>query len=208
MVGPLAEQGRRCLAHHEQLYLFAKGVNDDRIYVNSAREGYPFDGWTEVQGGRTTTAAAAAAAFGERLYVFATTPDPSFWEVDWSPIEWAPFSVSRQADGIHFRGKLSHNGGLIERKFGAVWRLELHADRIPPSPTGRYTSNPNVQLSGRLLGAVGGGDLFSGDRWSKCWMMTRRSVPKRVWPARTCPEDACREHVLAGIDFPREKRCR
>jgi hypothetical protein len=140
-------------AFGERLYVFAKGVNDDRIYVNSAKEGYPFDGWAEVQGGGTTDAAPAAAAFGERLYVFTKKPDPSFWEADWSPIEWPPFGVSRQTDGIHFKGKLTHDAGnLIDRKFGAVWRLELHADRIPPSPTGRYASNPNVQLSGRLLG--------------------------------------------------------
>jgi hypothetical protein len=40
-----------------------------RIYINSARQDQPFDGWTEVQGGGTTETALAAAAFGDRLYV-------------------------------------------------------------------------------------------------------------------------------------------
>ncbi len=44
---------------------------NNRIFVNSAQQDRPFDGWTEVQGGGTTNAAPAAAAFGERLYVFA-----------------------------------------------------------------------------------------------------------------------------------------
>ncbi len=34
-----------------------------RVYINSARQNQPFDGWTEVQGGGTTDTALAAAAF-------------------------------------------------------------------------------------------------------------------------------------------------
>jgi hypothetical protein len=57
-----------------RLYVIAKGL-DNRIYVNSAEAGKPFDGfgfgWTEVQGGGTTNVSPAAASLGNRLYVFA-----------------------------------------------------------------------------------------------------------------------------------------
>jgi hypothetical protein len=54
-----------------RLYVFAKGIKDNRIYFNAATDGQPFKGWVEVPGGLRTTTAPAAVAFGKRLYVFA-----------------------------------------------------------------------------------------------------------------------------------------
>lgn len=54
-----------------RLYLFAKGITDNRIYVSSAADGQAFGRWQEVEGNGTTDAALGAAALGERIYVFA-----------------------------------------------------------------------------------------------------------------------------------------
>jgi hypothetical protein len=56
-------------AFGDRLYLVAKGIDDNKIYINSARQDQPFEGWSEVQGGGRTDAALAAAAFGDRLYL-------------------------------------------------------------------------------------------------------------------------------------------
>jgi hypothetical protein len=53
-----------------RIHVFVRGV-DNRIYVNSAADGKPFNGWSEVQGGGTTDLAPAAASLGRRIYVFA-----------------------------------------------------------------------------------------------------------------------------------------
>lgn len=54
-----------------QVMVAALASTTSGIYVNSAQQDRPFDGWTEAQGGGTTNTAPAAATFGERLYVFA-----------------------------------------------------------------------------------------------------------------------------------------
>ncbi len=45
--------------------------DDNRIYINSAVDGQPFDGWLEVEGHGQTRHALAAAALDNRLYVVA-----------------------------------------------------------------------------------------------------------------------------------------
>jgi len=43
----------RCDALHQDLKLFAKGVNNKRIYLNEHRTGSTaWNGWTEVSGGK------------------------------------------------------------------------------------------------------------------------------------------------------------
>jgi hypothetical protein len=54
-----------------RIYIFAKGLQDNRIYVNSAADGQAFGNWKEVEGNGTTDVALGAAALGERIYVFA-----------------------------------------------------------------------------------------------------------------------------------------
>ncbi|WP_218004830.1 hypothetical protein, partial [Actinomadura macra] len=53
-----------------RIYVFGKGIDDKRIYVNSAADGQAFGGWTEVQGGGTTDVALAAASLANRIYAF------------------------------------------------------------------------------------------------------------------------------------------
>ncbi|MGW3736681.1 hypothetical protein [Streptomyces sp. NPDC005148] len=103
--------------------------------------------------------------------------DPSFWAADFNMWFTLPFGGEGQDDGLHFRGRQTYEGGsLTFSNFGAKSRYELHANRIPPSSTGRWTSDPHVELFGGLLGYVGEGDIFSGDLWSKCWMIRRQSL--------------------------------
>ncbi len=57
-----------------RIYVFAKGINDKKIYVNSGVERKAFDGWGkgwQSVPGLTSNVAPAAAALGNRIYVFA-----------------------------------------------------------------------------------------------------------------------------------------
>ena len=67
------------MAFGDRLYVLAKGLDDNKIYINSKRKDQPFDGWTEVQGGGRTNAALAAAAFGDRLYVLGKGLDDNIY---------------------------------------------------------------------------------------------------------------------------------
>jgi len=53
-----------------RLYLFAKGIDDKRIYVNSY-DGGSWSGWHEVPGGGSTDVPLSAASLGGLLYLFA-----------------------------------------------------------------------------------------------------------------------------------------
>ncbi|MGW4239330.1 hypothetical protein ACWEJP_21340 [Streptomyces sp. NPDC004749] len=103
--------------------------------------------------------------------------DPSFWFARAEASETTPFNGKFLADGLHFTGKATYNSGSLSfRNFGARFRYELQSNRIPPTSTGRWRSDPHVEIFGGLLGSVGPPDLFSGDRWSKCWMIRRQTL--------------------------------
>ncbi len=86
-----------------RVYVFVKGL-DNRIYVNSALEGQPFDGWgngwSVIQDG-TTDAAPAAASLGNRIYVFA------------KGIEDQHIYVNSAADGAAFGSWKEVEGGSV-----------------------------------------------------------------------------------------------
>ncbi len=54
---------------NKMLYLFGKGINDKRVYVNTF-DGNAWSGWSEVPGGGTTDVSLSATAFSGRLYLF------------------------------------------------------------------------------------------------------------------------------------------
>jgi CubicO group peptidase (beta-lactamase class C family) len=61
-----------------RIYVFAKGVRDRQVYVNSAVDGQPFDGWGSGWApipGLLTDAAPAAAMVSNRLFVVAKRTD-------------------------------------------------------------------------------------------------------------------------------------
>jgi hypothetical protein len=83
-----------------RVYVFAK--KDNRIYVNSALEGKPFDGfgsgWAELKGGGLTDMSLSAASLGGRIYVFAkgikdkrvyvNSAADGHEFVGWSEVQW------------------------------------------------------------------------------------------------------------------------
>ena len=55
---------------NNKLYLFGKGINDKRSYVNTCEATGSWSGWGEVPGGGTTDAALAGVVFNNKLYLF------------------------------------------------------------------------------------------------------------------------------------------
>ena len=103
--------------------------------------------------------------------------DHSFW---WASTRWHVTpgqSASFTDKGLHFvGGPSSHSTSLESFEFGALARFELHALRIPVSPSGHFRSTPHIELFGSLLGRTADYDLVQGDSWSKCWMFRRQRV--------------------------------
>ena len=58
-----------------QAYVFAKGIENSRIYVNSAEDGQPFGGWEQVPDEITTSLQVGAASMKGRLFVAAVRQD-------------------------------------------------------------------------------------------------------------------------------------
>ncbi|MFE5332443.1 hypothetical protein ACFRCG_39275 [Embleya sp. NPDC056575] len=108
--------------------------------------------------------------------------DPSFWYANAQATWTEPFSGRFLADGLHFTGWLNYDGSSLSfRNFGVKTWYELQADRIPPSASNRWRSDPHMEIFGNLSGDCGGPDLFSGDRWSKCWMIRRQTLYQNVF---------------------------
>lgn len=106
-----------------------------------------------------------------------TSSDPSFWAADWNMFSTAPFTGEGQADGLHFRGKKTYDGGdLIFLSFGEKTRYELQANRIPRPDRPSWRSGPHVELFGELLAWTDTQGIFDGDRWSKCWMIRKQTL--------------------------------
>ncbi|MFD5750412.1 hypothetical protein [Streptomyces sp. NPDC127033] len=119
--------------------------------------------------------------------------DPDFWFANAQASSTQPYTGRFLADGLHFTGKLTYNGGSLSfRNFGARFRYELQSNRIPATSTGRWRSDPHMELFGGLLGWVGPADLFSGDRWSKCWMIRRQTLFQFVF----APPGVDNRHIL------------
>jgi hypothetical protein len=58
-------------AFNGRQYLFAKGILDGRVYVNTlGSDGRDWGNWTEVPGNGTTNAALDAVAFNNQLFLF------------------------------------------------------------------------------------------------------------------------------------------
>lgn len=108
--------------------------------------------------------------------------DPSFWAATWEVFHTPPFTAEAMADGFHFRGKRTSDSGSLQfLTYGEKARYELHADRVPPSASNRWSSAPHVELFGELMAYTGEGDIFEGDCWSKCWMTRRQTLVQHIF---------------------------
>lgn len=120
--------------------------------------------------------------------------DPSFWFARASRFHTPPFTGSSDADGFSFRGIKNHDSGdLIKLRFGLTATFELHANRIPPSTSGRWRSAPHVEIFGSLIGTSQ--ESFGwGDDWCKCWMILRQTAFQFVF----APAGADNRHIKIG----------
>jgi hypothetical protein len=57
-------------AFNNQLYLFAKGLDDKRIYLDTYDTSGSWSGWGAIPGSSTTDVALAAAIFNNKLFLF------------------------------------------------------------------------------------------------------------------------------------------
>jgi hypothetical protein len=103
--------------------------------------------------------------------------DPTFWWADSHAYSSAGVNSSFEPDGLHFSGGFNRDDqSLLLCSFGGVARFELQWDRIPDSPSGRWTSAPHVELFGGLLAFTDAGNFWTGDCWSKCAVTRRQTI--------------------------------
>ncbi|PFC51175.1 hypothetical protein CN282_12375 [Bacillus thuringiensis] len=94
----------------------------------------------------------------------------------------APFIGELKSDGFHFTGMKTYDGSsLLKLQFGVSSLFELQAERIPRPDQGPWRSAPNIELFGNIIGSTTAEDWFSGDQWSKCWMITRQTIFQRIF---------------------------
>lgn len=101
-----------------------------------------------------------------------------FWWARTDSFHTSHFGSEFRSDGLVFTG--GPNGtpssnwlgdtDLIHAHFGAVAMFEITPARLPSSPSGRWFSEPFVDIVGGLLSRTTSGAFPSGDSWSKCWM--------------------------------------
>ena len=108
--------------------------------------------------------------------------DPNFWAADWNFSGTPPFTLEALPDGFHVRGKKTYDGGdLLFLSFSERARYELHFDRIPRPDRPPWRSAPHVELFGELMAWTADGDIFTGDCWSKCWMIRRQTLVQHIF---------------------------
>lgn len=108
--------------------------------------------------------------------------DDNFWAATSTFFATPPYVAEARADGFHFRGKKTYNGSsLIKLSFGVKSRYELHASRVPRPNQPPWRSAPHVELFGQLLAWTERGGIFSGDNWSKCWMIRRQTLSQFIF---------------------------
>lgn len=106
-----------------------------------------------------------------------------FW---WAETQaWQAGGISAQflADGLHLFGRVDYDRDPLFRfNVGAVARFDLSPERRPPSSSGRYRSQPFVELFGAVQGWTNLQHCpwACDDKWSKCFLFLRQSVVQFV----------------------------
>jgi len=191
---PTADERRLRAGLHERLYRSA-GVDVDQYRSQSSAA-------AKQQLDRLQEGARVSLPLGPDLRPMDWEPpeprssDPSFW---WAESNWfgtPPYAGEFQADGLHFKGKRSYDGGsLIFLHFGVNARFALDANRVPRPERPPWRSAPHVELFGELVGWTGPGGIFEGDRWCKCWMVRRQTL----WQWQFGPSGPVQQIIGDGI---------
>ena len=106
-------------------------------------------------------------------------PDGEFWWAETNAHTCRSVQAAFLTDGLHFFGGIGYDADpLMACSVGQVARFELHPNRRPPSPNGRFVSAPTVELFGRIEGFTGVHHwLFQADdKWCKCWLHIRQTA--------------------------------
>lgn len=109
--------------------------------------------------------------------------DGGFWWASTDAWGSGGIQVVFLTDGLHFFDSIGYNGDpLVSFSAGAVAHFELHANRRPPSASGRYASAPIVELFGKIEGFTGYWHWLwaADDKWSKCWLNLRQTALQLV----------------------------
>jgi hypothetical protein len=106
--------------------------------------------------------------------------DPNFWAGDWNA--WgtsdSQITIVQHSDGIHFSGGPEVKKTNVDRheNFGAITTFELQHERIPSSTSGRWTSNPFVELFGGIMAFAPDFDVWSGHGIASCDLFLRQTL--------------------------------
>ncbi|MEU5724980.1 hypothetical protein ABZ783_24570 [Micromonospora sp. NPDC047738] len=134
--------------------------------------------------------------------------DTSFWYAEHDTFTTSPYTITAASDGFVFSGIKNYQGGdLLKLNFGFKIRYELQADRVPPSPIGKWRSSPHVNISGSLIGSSQDSPGW-GDDWCKCWMNRRQTAYQLVFappgadPRRKIDERVESQNIFFSEDAP------
>ncbi|MBI2486263.1 MAG: hypothetical protein HYW01_04750 [Deltaproteobacteria bacterium] len=111
------------------------------------------------------------------------TADGEFW---WASTDFHSsrgIETAFLTDGLHFFGGINYDDDpLIHASTGAVAHFELHANRRPPSSSGRFASSPIVELFGQITGFTGYWHWLwaADDKWCKCWLHLKQTALQLV----------------------------
>lgn len=107
-------------------------------------------------------------------------PSGEFW---WAHTESSfnddGLNAQTESDGLHFFGNINYGGdSLIHRNIGATATFVLDPARRPASPSGRWRSQPWVELFGRIDGWTGVYHWLwaADDKWCKCKLFLRQTA--------------------------------
>ena len=87
------------------------------------------------------------------------------------------FELFWDSQGVRLSGSLDHASGSLWSGALVVFSwFGLTRGRMPGGSTTRFRSTPPGLIQGEAAGFTGGGSIFDGDQWSKCWLQASQVV--------------------------------
>jgi hypothetical protein len=122
----------------------------------------------------------AGTYFGDYQYdIGGPAVDHFFWWAHSDAFAERGLGVQFLNDGLHIFGNVSYDGDdLIQFSAGAFATFELQPNRRPASPSGRFNSEPTIDVFGTIDGWTGFYDWFwaADDKWCKCRLLLRQNA--------------------------------